>query len=283
MSNANPNPAASNEFGTVVQTVGVGDNELNQQGKEVSLADILAEIRGKNLEKPAVEARTIDTTPGVQAKIGDEPAAAVDIDPLGGTGEPVNTGNRALDVAVNSFIKSTGASDADIQRACKNAIEYGDPALIDDAFLKERFKEKADDARAIVEAVLEQAQIEKTKLIDAVHTAAGGEAQWAESLAAYKQHAPAGLQKALKLMFESGDAGSVKEAAAMVVEFAKGSGVLTSAGTRQVAGSGTQDSQGLSKAEFQQAMSKLNTSSRTYTADYNRLIEMRRVGSSLGK
>lgn len=273
--------ATTNEFGATIQP-GVGEDNLNQQGKETSLDDILAAIRGKDVDKQEPAPRQIDTTPGVQAKVGDEPVVETP-DPLAGSGAAINTGNKALDVAVNSFIKSTGASDADIQRACQNAIDYGDPALIDDAFLAERFKDKAGDARAIVEAVLEQSQIEKQRVITSVYQEAGGEEPWKEALAVYKQHAPAGLQKALKLMFDSGDAASVKEAAGMVVEFAKGSGVLTRQGSRVTAGSGAADAQGLSKAEFQAALSKLNSSSRSYNADYTKLIELRRIGTQLGK
>ncbi|BEQ12896.1 putative scaffolding protein [Pseudomonas phage Ep4] len=282
MENGQPTSTV-NEFGSVTNKSVVDDGSLNQMGKEPTLADILAEIRGKDVDRVKPATRQVDTTPGQQAKVGEEDAKAADADPLAGSGDPVNTGNKALDVAVNSFMKSTGASDADVQRACKNAIDYNDPSLIDDAFLKERFKDRADEARTIIEAVLEQSQIERQRTIDAVYSTAGGEEAWKQSLSVYKEHAPAGLQKALKMMFDSGDAASVKEAAEMVVDFAKGSGVITKSGTRMTAGSGTHDVNGLSKAEFQTALSKLNQSSRTYHGDYARLIELRRVGTALGK
>ena len=184
---------------------------------------------------------------------------------------------------MSSFVKSTGATDADIERACQNALAYGDPNLIDRAFLTERFKDRADDAIAIVEAVIEQHGIEKQRTVDAVYGLAGSKENWDAALSAYKQHAPAGLQKALGLMFNSGNAADVKEAAGLVLEYAKGSGTACGSLTLATLDHNAAASEGLSASEFQAAMSKLNTNSRTYHADYDRLMNMRRIGKQLGK
>jgi hypothetical protein len=266
----------TNEFGTQTSATVVDDGSLNQQGKETTLNDILAAIRGQNVEKAPAAAPAPEATAA--------PAPAADADPVVDAAGEFSTGNKALDIAVSSFVKSTGATDADIQRACQNAIDYGDVNLIDKSFLAERFKDRAADATALVEAVVEQAVVEKQRTVDAVFELAGGKDQWTSALQVYKQHAPAGLQKALGLMFNSGDAASVKEAAQMVVEYAKGSGVLSNVSQgRQVASAGMADSSGLSQQEFQAAIGKLNQSSRTYVQDYERLIGMRRIGKQLGK
>jgi hypothetical protein len=258
-----------NEFGSKVDAAPAPDG-LNDQGKVTTLDDILAAVRGgKVVDKaadPVVEDAPDDKTDPVKDATGE-----------------FNTGNKALDIAVGTFARSTGATDADFQRACQNALDYNDPALIDKAFLTERFKDRAEDALALAQAVIEQAGIEKQRLVDSVYALAGDEGKWKEALGVYKQHAPAGLQKALSMMFNSGDAASVKEAAQLVVDFAKGSGVLPATGGRLTAGSGFADSAGLSATEFQAAVGKLNQSSRTYVADYNKLIEMRRIGKQLNK
>lgn len=269
-----PTPVV-NEFGSTT-VGGMPSAELNLQGKEPTLADILAAIQVKH---PTTEATAVPPAPNAQT-----PAVDPVADPLKlGVSEDINTGNKALDVAVSSFIRSTGATDADLQRATKNALEYNDPALIDDAFLKERFKDRWEEAKQIAEAVLEQSGIERQRLVDSVYATAGDKAQWDASLAVYKQHAQPGLQKAIQMMFDSGDAASVKEAAALVVDFAKNSGVIPSVGGRVVAGSGSADAVGLSASDLQSAMKQLNPSSRTYAQDYSKLIELRRIGKSLGK
>lgn len=269
-----PNAAPVNEFGST-QVAGMPAADLNQQGAEPTLADILSAIQKRH---PTPEASpAVPETPNVSLPAGEadplKPAPSEDID----------TGNKALDVAVSSFIRSTGAADADLQRAMKNALEYGDPSLIDDAFLAERFKDRAGEARQIAEAVLEQAGIERTRLVEAVYAQAGDKGKWDASLAVYKQHAAPGLQKAIQMMFNSGDASSVKEAAALVVDFAAKSGVLSTTNGRVTGGSGVAEAAGISAAELQAAANKLNPSSRTYRADYNKLIELRRLGRSLGK
>lgn len=271
-----PNAAPVNEFGST-HVSGMPAPDLNQQGAEPTLAEILAAIQKKH-PTPVDAAPAVPETPN--ASLPADPA----LDPLKpAPSEDIDTGNKALDVAVSSFIRSTGADDADLQRAMKNALEYGDPSLIDDAFLAERFKDRAGEARQIAEAVLEQAGIERTRLVEAVYAQAGDKGKWDASLAVYKQHAAPGLQKAIQMMFDSGDAASVKDAAALVVDFAAKSGVLPTTNGRVVAGAGEAHAAGLSAAELQAAVGKLNQSSRTYRADYTKLIELRRLGRSSGK
>lgn len=272
-----PNAAPTNEFGTTL-VQGMPADQLNQQGASPTLADILAEIQKKH---PVPDASTpaVPTVPNAQTPAVEEAA-----DPLKpATTEAINTGNKALDVAVSSFIRSTGANDADLQRAIKSAMEYGDPNLIDDAFLAERFKDRAGEARQIAEAVLEQTGIERSRLVESVYAQAGDKAKWDASLAVYKQHAAPGLQKAIQMMFDSGDATSIKEAAALVVDYAKSSGVLSVTGGRVTAGTGEAGAEGISASELQQAVGKLNQSSRTYREDYAKLIGLRQLGRSLGK
>jgi hypothetical protein len=270
----NPN-VPTNEFGTALQS-GLPDPALNKQGAEPTLADILAAIQTKH-PVPTVTDPAVPPAPNAQT-----PAESTDPLKPAATDE-INTGNKALDVAVSSFIRSTGATDADIQRATKNALEYSDPKLIDDAFLQERFKDRWEEAKQIAEAVVEQSGIERQRLVDSVYATAGDKAQWDASLAVYKQHAAPGLQKAIQMMFDSGDATSIKEAAVLVVDFAKNSGVIPVANGRVAAGSGVTDAHGLSLSDFQAAMQKLNPSSRSYGTDYAKLIELRRIGKSLGK
>lgn len=260
--------ATVNEFGTVVQP---GTAPVEAGAKVTTLDDILAAVRGTQV--PEVKQEATPPAAVTEQKQGD-PLDLASID----------TGSKALDIAVRSFVTSTNATQADIERATAKAIEYGDAGLIDKAFIAERFGDRAAEAVSIAEAVVEQAATQREALVQSVYATAGGKEGWDKSLALYKEHAPAGLQKALQLMFDSGDSSTVNEAAKLVVEFANNSGlVVKGAGSRQVAGAGSQESQGLTAQQFQQAMGKLNQSSRTYRDDYARLIELRRIGKQLGK
>lgn len=277
------NQGQTNEFGTVVQPNAEPQN-LNQQGKETTLDDILAAIQAREGKEAGVPPAG---GPAVKPPVDMFGAAGKEDQAPQRAGDPVqaadiDTGSKALDIAVRSFMKSTGATDADIQRATAKAIEYGDANLIDKAFLAEKFGDRAEEAAHIAEAVLEQMQAGRERLVQDVYAQAGGKEAWDQSLAVYKQHAPAGLQKVIKAMFDSGDATAVKEAAGLVAEFAKNSGAIPVTGQR-VQSSGAAVSHGLSADEFKQAVNKLNPSSRTYHADYTKLIDMRRAGKQAGR
>jgi hypothetical protein len=259
-----------NPFGDSPSAAPLNTPPLNQQGSEPTLGDILDAIRAKQDAVPPKQ----EDTPVVPEKVA--------------TGDPVsdadiNTGSKALDLAVKSFIKSSGATQADLERATALAIEQGDAKFIDRAFLRERFGDNAEDAIALAEAVLDQANVGKQQLVDSVYNAAGGKEQWESALAVYKELATPGLQKILKTMFDSGDAAAVKEAAELVVEYAKNSGAITKGGNRVTASQSASGAQGISAAEMTAAINKLNPSSRNYAADYTRLIELRKLGKSLGK
>lgn len=259
-----------NPFGDSPSAPPLNVPPLNQQGSEPTLGDILDAIRSRQEAVPPKQDPV--PVPEKQALTGDP---VVDSD--------VNTGNKALDLAVKSFIKTSGATQADLERATALAIEYGDAKFIDRAFLKERFGDSAEDAIALAEAVLDQANVGKQQLVDSVYATAGGKEQWDQALAVYKELATPGLQKVLKTMFDSGDAAAVKEAAALVVEYAKNSGAITKGGNRVTASQSASGAQGISAAEMTAAINKLNPSSRNYAADYTRLIELRKLGKSLGK
>ena len=177
-----------NEFGSKISPNADANVALNENGPDQgTLAQILAAIRGKDVETQPAAADKVNL--GVDADTDEKPLPTADDENF-----KFETGNKALDVAVSSFLRSTGASDADIERACKSALEYGDPKLIDRAFIAEKFGDRAADAVALAEAVIEQAGVEKQRTVQAVYDLAGSKEQWDTALGVYKQHAPAGQQ-----------------------------------------------------------------------------------------
>lgn len=263
-----------NEFGTPSSEAnGLPAAPLNQQGKEPTLDDVLRKLDAR-LGNPT------DKTPATPA-VDEKPDAVQSDDPL--TQADIDTGSKALDIAVGSFLKSTSASQEDVRRAVDNAIAYGDAELIDKAFLKERFGDRADEAFAIAEAVVEQAAVKRDALVRDVHALAGNKDAWDQALAVYKQHAKPGLQKVVKAMFDSNDADAVKEAAGLILDFAKNSGVMVQSGNLTVGTAHAAAAQGLSAAEFQAALKELNPNGRNYRNDYDRLIQLRRIGKQAGK
>lgn len=249
---------------------------VEPQGNQV-LDQILAAIREGN-SKDAGD--LIDSA----AKPKVEPVAPTPVDPVSTDGAYKPTGNAVLDVAVETFIAMTGATESDINRALQYAVEAGgDARLIDKAFLKERFGDNAERAQKLAEAVLQQNQTQAAGILQAVYDTAGGEDNFKTAAELFRTNAKPGMVKVVKQMLDSGDADTVKEAASLIVEFGKQSGALVKPGQRQVATSGFNAAAGISAEEFTQARQKLDQYSRTYHQDYARLMDLRRIGKQLGK
>lgn len=226
-----------------------------------TLQDILAAVRDK--EVPATEKEP--------EKVADAPAVVK------------STGNKALDIAVQSFVKTAGATEGDISKALEQAYESGDVRLIDRAFLKERFGEHSDQAIQLAEAVMEYELEASQKLLTDVYSLSGGQEQFQKAVGIFKEHAPKGMQSVVKQMLDSNDADTVKEAASLIVEYGKTSGAMTQVDKRTIAGAGFAASAGISYEEFNKAFAQLKNTSRTYNQDMAALMEARRIGKQLGK
>lgn len=262
--------------GAFQETKVSGVPDVPVQTKEPTLDDILKAVQARNTETPA------DKPADKAADVPAVPASAEDKDkPAPAAVKP--TGNKALDIAVQSFVKVAGATEDDISRALEQAYAAGDARLIDRAFLKERFGENSDQAIALAEAVMEYEIDAGQKLLAEVHALGGGEEQFSKAVALFKEHAPQGMQNVIRQMLDSNDADTVKEAASLIVEYGKSSGGLVQGAQRRIGDAGIADSQGLSYEQFTEARRKLNPMSRTHKQDLARLMDLRRIGKQLGK
>lgn len=263
--------AGENAFGKPAENT-QANPALPQDKSQSTLDEILAAVRGQAQPPKDAPAQTPAATP---AKV--EPA------PVAGAPDVKPTGNKALDIAVATFVKSAGATDGDISKALGKAYETGDVADIDRAFLTERFGENAESAIALAEAVMEHELNASQAILNSVFEVAGGEEQFKAATEVFKQHADEQEKAAVRFMLDSNNPDMVKYAAKKIVAFHKASGVLSTTGGKLVPGSGFADNQGLSADEFTKARHALNQTSRSYQSDLNRLIEMRRIGIQLNK
>ena len=213
--------------------------------------------------------------------------AEPDAEPDKGKAEPPvlgSTGNKALDIAVSTFVSATDTSEEDISKALAAAYEAGDVKYIDKEFLKERYGDKSEQAIALAEAVFEADTQAQQALLDSVYSAAGGKEQFEACSALFKEHAKPAMRAVVKNMLDSGDPEAVREAASLIAEFGKQSGALVEKeGSRQLATAGVVPGQGLTAQEFHTARHALNPLSKTYHDDLARLMDLRRLGKQTGK
>lgn len=200
-----------------------------------------------------------------------------------------NVGNAALDSAVTAIATAAGATDADLQRAIGVALERGDATLIDKAFIAEKFGSNAATFTTIAEAVVSEVQAKTEAHNAAVNAAiaevAGDRATWDKHAAAFKETAPAHIQQAARAMLENG---FIKEGMQFVISHTQGN-VLPATGNL-VGGIPSNQSAGLSAAEFREAQQKLmqeagnrSLESGPYAERFQSLIKQRQIGKANGR
>lgn len=279
----NPNtlaPVADNAFGSIQrgQVVPQTPSEKDADPHSSKLDQILAAVReGRSADASAVIDSTKRTLPANKESEAVAPSVASEV-------PKVSTGNKALDIAVSAFVSATGTTEADITKAMEGAYEAGDAKYIDKEFLKQRFGDKADQAIALAEAVYEADTIAQQSLLSDVFSTAGGEEQFKACAEIFKAHSKPAMRSVVKSMLDSGNPEAVREAASLIAEFGKQSGAFVQRdGTRLGGTSGALPEQGLSMGEFTKARQELNPMSRSYRADLEKLITLRRMGKQLNK
>ena len=142
------------------------------------------------------------------------------------TDSVMDTGNAALDAAINVFTTVTKATEADMVRAVGKALEYGREDLIDVAFIKEKFGVNADQAIQLAKAAITEKAANLVRQETEVHTLAGGKANWDAAISVYHTNAPEYMKAAIVGLMDSG---KVKEGTQMLLDFAKSQGLAPGA------------------------------------------------------
>lgn len=177
----------------------------------------------------------------------------------------------------------TGAEGLDFNRVLGNAIQRGDPALIDRAYLIEKFGQAAASRITLAEGIVRAVNEHSERAAQSVYSAAGGKEQWAASAAAFNKSAPQELRAIVKNMLDSGNPEYVQAAAKLVVESAKSSGLVPVQNPAVTAGAGLAGAQALSKDEFQAELRKLDPAARDFQAKRGELFARRQLGKQLNK
>lgn len=177
----------------------------------------------------------------------------------------------------------TGVKGLDVDRALGVALERGDPSLIDRAYLVEKFGADAQHRITLAEGIIAAVNAKATEAASAVYALAGGKESWRACSAAFNNGAPQALKAVVVNMLNSGDTGQVSAASQLVVEFAKGQGIVPNSNPLVSAGATVPAGQALSKAQFQAELFKLDKDSADFAEQQSALFARRALGRKLGK
>lgn len=177
----------------------------------------------------------------------------------------------------------TVGNGLDADRVLGNALRYGDPDLIDVAYINDKGGANARNliemARGIVEGVTKQAQAFETSVYNTV----GGKGNWDVLVGVFNSKAPTEVRATVARMLDSKDALLIKQGAAMVAEYGKSSGLIPQQGTQFGASAmAPTNSGGLTKAAFQAALRQLDQRSPDYESKASALMQQRALGKQQG-
>ena len=242
------------------------DDAAKAASVQADLATAVAALTA-TLNKPADKA--------AEAEVAVEAPASLNALSLDSIQDPVL---RSMATVMRSVAK-----DVDMDRVFAKALESGDPDMLDIAYLKEKAGASAPELITIATGIVQAIQAKAVAAQEAVHALAGGADAWNACTAAFNKAAPNELRVTVVQMMNSGNEAHVKAASKLVVEFAKGQGLVsTPAGLVKENGAAATTGSGLSKAEFQTALQGLNPNSKTYTAERETLYARRQLGKNLG-
>ncbi len=179
----------------------------------------------------------------------------------------------------------TAAPNLDIDRALGKAIEYMDPALIDEHYLREVGGDKAKVLVNLAEQIVSTAKELSDSTVKAVYEGAGGQENWNAAVALFNQKAPKHLREVAAELLDSKNANKIKSGAQFVLEYARMQGALADKPEYQdPAASKGNVAHALTKKQFQEELNKLVPEFRNpdYYAQRQELMDRRRLGQQLG-
>lgn len=181
-------------------------------------------------------------------------------------------------------VMQTVGKDLDLDRVLGKALTHDDISLIDEAYLREKGGESAQQLAEIARGIVQAVGAKADAVTAEVFAAAGGEAQWDTSVAAFNTAAPQELRVTVAQMLNSTNENFIKAGAKIVAEFGKGSGMIPQVGAPLLnaeAGAGAAG-QGLSKAQFQSELVKIKPDTPGYEETRAALFARRSLGKRAG-
>jgi hypothetical protein len=158
-------------------------------------------------------------------------------------------------LAVTYLENAAADGKLDTERALAKALTEMDTRFIDEAYIREVLKDKAQGFIDTARSMVEYAVHKQTALIDEVHQAAGGAANWAQAVAAWKKNATPEEVEALSANLDSGNKSKVKYATDQILKAAERSGQFIKHNSPVLGQNGRTD--GLSAKGYQDALAKL--------------------------
>ena len=180
-------------------------------------------------------------------------------------------------------VLQTAGKDLDLDRVLGKALAFGDPALVDLAYLRDAGGPQAAQLGEISKGIVQAVNAKAEAVTNEVYNSVGGEAVWHSSVAAFNQSAPHELKVTVAQMLDSTNENFIKAGAKIVAEFGRSSGLIPQQGAPLLnsASAGVQG-QGLSREQFQAELRKIDSNSPGFEQAREALFARRALGKRAG-
>lgn len=162
----------------------------------------------------------------------------------------VDPKDPSISVVVAYVDTIASKSTLDLQRAVGHSLEQGNSAFVDEAYIRDTIKDKAeaDDVIKLLKGVIDHQGTVAKKVVQDAYAKAGGEANWRAAVAYFNKSATANEKQAMKTLLGSGDQASIDHAVEQVLTAAKNGGVTITHVPTPI-GSNTSE-KGITRQEF---------------------------------
>ena len=180
-------------------------------------------------------------------------------------------------------VLQTAGKDLDLDRVLGKALSFGDPALVDVAYLRDAGGPQAAQLAEIAKGIVQAVNAKAEAVTNEVYASVGGEAVWHSSVAAFNQSAPHELKVTVAQMLDSTNENFIKAGAKIVAEFGRNSGLIPQQGAPLLnsASAGVQG-QGLTREQFQAELRKIDSNSPGFEQAREALFARRALGKRSG-
>lgn len=196
----------------------------------------------------------------------------------------LTSGDAVLDGAIKAFTDASGMSPQDFMQIVGNAVDYGDPELIDKTLLNTKYAGKEGTIKELVNALIHQSVNAENAVRNTAYSVAGSKETWDQAVAIFNANAPAYLKETVKTMIDNG---KVQEGAQMLMNSVGSYGAGASSMPQM--GGGMSPAKGLSFDELKEELGKLvkeaggaSLESGTYGRRYQDLMRRRAIGRQQG-
>lgn len=193
--------------------------------------------------------------------------------------------NQINDPIIKSMatVLQTAGKDLDLDRVLGKALAFGDPALVDLAYLRDAGGTQAAQLAEIAKGIVQAVNAKADAVTNEVYASVGGEAVWHSSVAAFNQSAPHELKVTVSQMLDSTNENFIKAGAKIVAEFGRSSGLIPQQGAPLLnsASAGVQG-QGLTREQFQAELRKIDQNSPGFEQSREALFARRALGKRSG-